>query len=71
MRFTGSVPADSLGSERRRYAIACPDKLGADQMAYGVLNEYTDVAAELGRNPVSKHQIQPEALSYRRDRICS
>ena len=29
-------------------------------MAYGGLNKYTDVATELGRNPVSKHQIQPE-----------
>ena len=25
-----------------------------------VLNKYMDAAAELGRNPVSKHQIQPE-----------
>ena len=29
-------------------------------MAYGDLNKYMDAAAELGRNPVSKHQIQPE-----------
>ena len=29
-------------------------------MAYGVINEQMDAAAELGRNPVSKHQIQPE-----------
>ena len=35
-------------------------------MAYGGLNKsysgtrYMDAAAELGRNPVSKHQIQPE-----------
>ena len=31
-------------------------------MAYGGLNQYSsiDAAAELGRNPVSKHQIQPE-----------
>ena len=28
-----------------------PDKLGTDTMVY---------AAEIGRNPVSKHQIQPE-----------
>ena len=26
----------------------------------GVLNKYMDAAAELGRNPVSKHQTQPE-----------
>ena len=29
-------------------------------MAYGGLNTYMDAAAELGRNPVSKHEIQPE-----------
>ena len=29
-------------------------------MAYGGLNKYMDAAAELGRNSVSKHQIQPE-----------
>ena len=29
-------------------------------MAYGGLNKYMDAAAELGRNPVSKHQIHPE-----------
>ena len=29
-------------------------------MAYGGLNKYMDAAAEVGRNPVSKHQIQPE-----------
>ena len=50
----------TLGSERHRYAIiAWPDKLGTDPMAYGGYN-YMEAAAELGRNPVSKHQIQPE-----------
>ena len=29
-------------------------------MAYGGLNKEMDAAAKLGRNPVSKHQIQPE-----------
>ena len=29
-------------------------------MAYGGLNKYMDAAGELGRNPASKHQIQPE-----------
>ena len=29
-------------------------------MAYGGLNLFMDATAELGRNPVSKHQIQPE-----------
>ena len=44
----------SLGSERHRYAIAWPDKLGTDPMA--------DAAAELGRNPliIVKHEVQPE-----------
>ena len=26
-------------------------------------NKYMDAAAELGRNPTSKHQIQPECMS--------
>ena len=29
-------------------------------MMYGGLNKYMDAAAELGRNPVSKHQVQSE-----------
>ena len=29
-------------------------------MAYDGLNKYVDAAAELGRNPASEHQIQPE-----------
>ena len=29
-------------------------------MAYGGLNRYMDAAAEIGRNPLSEHQIQPE-----------
>ena len=29
-------------------------------MAHGGLNKYMDAAAEFGRNPVNKHQIQPE-----------
>ena len=29
-------------------------------MGHGGLNIQMDAAAELGRNPVSKHQIQPE-----------
>ena len=29
-------------------------------MAYGGLNKLMDAAAELGRNPVREHQIQPE-----------
>ena len=29
-------------------------------MAYNGLNQQTDAATEIGRNPVRKHQIQPE-----------
>ena len=29
-------------------------------MAYGDLNKYVGAAAEIGTNPISKHQIQPE-----------
>ena len=29
-------------------------------MAHGGLNKQMDATAEIGRNPVSKHQIQPE-----------
>ena len=46
--------------ERHRYAIAWPDKLGTDPMAYDGIDKQMDAAAELGRKPVSKHQIQPE-----------
>ena len=41
-----------------RYVIARPDKLGTDSIAYGGF--IMDAAAELRRNPVRKHQIQPE-----------
>ena len=31
-----------------------------DPMAsYGGFNKYMDAAADIGRNPVNKHQIQP------------
>ena len=50
----------TLGSERHRYAIARPDELGTDPMAYGNLNKEMDAAAEIGRNPAIKHQNQPE-----------
>ena len=50
----------TLGSERYRYLIAWPDKRGTDRWRMEVLNEQMDAAAELGRNPVSEHQIQPE-----------
>ena len=50
----------TLGSKRHRYANAGPDKLGAYLMVHGGLNREMDAAAEFGKNPVSKHQIQPE-----------
>ena len=40
--------------------IEWPDNLGTDPMAYDGINIYMDAAAEIGRNLVSKHQIQPE-----------
>ena len=54
LRFTGPVQAAS------RQAITWPDKLGTDPMAYSGLNNSMDAAAELGRNPVSKHPISSE-----------
>ena len=36
------------------------DHLGTEPMAHGGIEKYMDAAAELGRNPVSKHEIQPE-----------
>ena len=35
-------------------------------MAYGGLNKHMDAAAELGRNPVSKRQIQPLSMAMSR-----
>ena len=37
-----------------------PIKLGPTRWRIAVLNKYMDATAELGRNPVSKHQIQPD-----------
>ena len=46
---------NAIGTE-----LCIPDKLGTDPIAYSGLNKEMDAAAKLGRNPVSKHQIQPE-----------
>ena len=35
-------------------------KRGTGPMAYDDIHKYMDAAAEIGRNPVSKHQLQPE-----------
>ena len=37
-----------------------PINSGLARWRMTVLNKEMDVAAEIGRNPVSKHQIQPE-----------
>ena len=37
-----------------------PMNSGLTRWRMSVLNQYMDAAAELGRNPVNKHQIQPE-----------
>ena len=37
-----------------------PIKSGMTRWRMAVENEYMDAAAELGRNSLSKHQIQPE-----------
>ena len=36
-------------------------------MAYGGSNKIMEAAAELGRNPVSEHQIQPEYVDEQAD----
>ena len=36
-----------------------PINSGLIRWRMAVLNKYLDTAAELGRNPVSKHEIQP------------
>ena len=35
-------------------------------MAYGSFNKYMRAAAEIGRNPASKHQIQPASMEMSR-----
>ena len=37
-----------------------PINSGLIRWRMAFINEYMNAAAELGRNPVSKHQIQPE-----------
>ena len=36
-------------------------------MAYGGSNKLMDATAEIGRNPVSKHHIQPEYIDEQAD----
>ena len=53
---------NAIGTQLRH-----PIKSGLTRWLMAVLNEYMDAAAELGRNPVSKHQIQPEYVDERAD----
>ena len=43
----------TLGSERHRYAVALPDKLGTGTMTCGGLNTFMDAAAEIGSTTFS------------------
>ena len=43
-----------------RRQLRDPINSGLTRWRIAVLNKLMDAAAELGRNPVSKHQIQPE-----------
>ena len=45
-----------------------PINSGLTRWCVAVLNDYMDAAADLGRNPESKHQIQPE-LSMEMSRL--
>ena len=51
----------AIGSQLRD-----PIHSGLTQWRMAVLNEYMDAAPELGRNPVSKHQIQPAYVPPKR-----
>ena len=44
-----------------------PINSGLTRWRMAVLNKLMDTAAELGRNPVSKHQIQPECVDGQAD----
>ena len=51
----GLSEVDAIGTQLRD-----PINSGLTRWRMAVLNNSMDAAAELGRNPVSKHQIQPE-----------
>ena len=60
LRFTGPVRW-TLGSERNLGTqLRDPINSGLTRWRMAVLDNYMDAAAELGRNPGSKNQIQPE-----------
>ena len=60
LRFTSLVPADSRQRTPSVTQMRDPINSGLNRWRMPVLNKYMDTAAELGRNPVSEHQIQPE-----------
>ena len=60
LRTTGPVPADSRQVNAIDTQLRDPINSGLNRWRMAVLNKKMDAAAELGRNPVSKHQIQPE-----------
>ena len=51
----GLSPVDAIGTQ-----LGDPTNPGLIRCRMAVLNKYMDAAAELGRNPVSKHQVQPQ-----------
>ena len=51
----GLSAVNAIGTQLRD-----PINSGLTRWRMAVINEQMDAAAELGRNPVSKHQIQPE-----------
>ena len=48
----GLSAVNTIGTQLRN-----PINSGLTPMAYGSLTKYVDAAAEIGRNPVGKHQI--------------
>ena len=56
-------------SAANAFGTQLPDPInsGTGPMAYGGLNQYMDAAAEIGRNPVSKHQVQSEYENEKAD----
>ena len=58
LRLTGPVGLSAVNVIGTQ--MLDPINSGLTRWRMAVLNKYMDAAAELGRNPVSKHQIQPE-----------
>ena len=59
LMFTGPAPADSRQNARGTQ-LRDPINSGLTRWRMVILNKEKDATTELGRNPVSKHQIQPE-----------